>query len=155
MLGALAFEHAWRGHGIVMVEAKHDPQLEAQARRAAARWGRAFVMVSPEGPTVWDALASGGVDETVAKLLACEDWPEPFYLAEATRFLRWVVRAMEGSGTRLTLPRVLELCEPDRLATHAAKDGNPELSEEIRGSWTGSLSRSAATSPGFAAGSRC
>ena len=116
VLGALAFEYAWRGHGVVLVEAKRDPQLEEQARRAAARWGRAFVMVSPEGPTVWDALASGGVDETVAKLLACEEWSEPFYKAEATRFLRWVVRAIEGCETPLTLAQVLELCDPDRLA---------------------------------------
>ena len=76
-------------------------------------------------------LANGGVDETVAKLLACEEWSEPFYLAEATRFLRWVVRAMEGSGTRLTLPAVLGLCDPDRLAAHAAKHGDRELAGEV------------------------
>jgi hypothetical protein len=132
VLGVLAFEHAWSGHGVVLVEAKRDPQLEEQARRAAARWGRAFVMVSPEGPTVWDALASGGVDETVAKLLACEEWSEAFYKAEATRFLRWVVRAIDRCETPLTLPQVLDLCDPDRLAAHAAKHGNPALSEEIR-----------------------
>jgi hypothetical protein len=88
-------------------------------------------MVSPEGPTVWDALASGGVDETVANLLACEEWSEPFYKAEATRFLRWVVRAIEGCETPLTLAQVLELCDPDRLAAHAAQHGDPALSEEI------------------------
>ena len=127
----LAHEHALRGSGVVLVEAKNDPELEAQARRTAELVGRPFVLVSPEGPTVWDVLASGGVDETVAKLLACEEWSEPFYLAEATRFLRWVVRGMESSGTRLTLPAVLELCDPDRLAAHVAKHSTPELAGEL------------------------
>ena len=131
LLGVLAHEHALRGSGVVLVEAKNDPELEAQARRTADMVGRPFVLVSPEGPTVWDVLASGGVDETVAKLLACEEWSEPFYLAEATRFLRWVVRGMEGSGTRLTLPAVLGLCDPDRLAAHVAKHGTPELAGEL------------------------
>lgn len=131
LLGLLAFEYAFSGHGVVMVEAKRDPDLEAQARRAAARWGRPFILVSSEGPTVWDVLATGGVDETVSKLLACEEWSEAFYLAESTRFLRWVVRTMEGCGTRPTLQAVLGLCEPDRLAAHAAKHGNPALTEEL------------------------
>ena len=131
VLGVLAHEHALRGSGVVLVKAKNDPDLEAQARRTADMVGRPFVLVSPEGPTVWDVLASGGVDETVAKLLACEEWSEPFYLAEATRFLRWVVRGMEDSGTRLTLPAVLELCDPDRLAAHVAKDGTPELAGKL------------------------
>ena len=131
LLGVLAHEHALRGSGVVLVEAKNDPELEAQARRTAAAAGAPFVLVSPEGPTVWDVLATGGVDETVAKLLACEEWSEPFYLAEATRFLRWVVRGMEGSGTRLTLSAVLDLCEPDRLAAHTAKHGDRGLAGEV------------------------
>jgi hypothetical protein len=131
LLGVLAHEHAVRGSGVVLVEAKNDPELEAQARRSAEMVGRPFVLVGPEGPTVWDVLASGGVDETVAKLLACEEFSEPFYAAEATRFLRWVVRGMEGSGTRLTLAAVLELCDADRLAAHVAKRGSAELAGEL------------------------
>jgi energy-coupling factor transporter ATP-binding protein EcfA2 len=131
LLGVLAHEHAQRGSGVVLVEAKNDPELEAQARRTAAAFGRPFILVGPEGPTVWDVLATGGVDETVAKLLACEEWSEPFYLAEATRFLRWVIRGMEDSDTRLTLPAVLGLCDPDQLAAHAAKHGSPELAGEL------------------------
>jgi energy-coupling factor transporter ATP-binding protein EcfA2 len=131
LLAVLAHEHAKQGSGVVLVEAKHDPGLEAQLRRSAQLVGAPFILVSPEGPTVWDVLANGGVDETVAKLLACEDWSEPFYLSEATRFLRWVIRAMEGSGTRLTLPAVLGLCDPDRLAAHTAKHGDRELAAEV------------------------
>ena len=130
-LGVLAHEYGHAGHGVVLVEAKRDPSLERQARRIAGEYGRRFVMVSADGPAVWDPLASGGVDETVAKLLACEVFSEPYYEAESTRFLRWAVRAIEGSGTRLTLPRILELCDPDRLAAHAAQRGNPSLSEEL------------------------
>jgi hypothetical protein len=131
LLGVLVHEHAMRDSGVVLVEAKNDPELEAQARRTAGLVGAPFVLVSPDGPTVWDVLANGGVDETVAKLLACEEWSESFYLAEATRFLRWVVRAMEDSGTRLTLPAVLALCDPDRLAAHTAKHGDRELAGEV------------------------
>jgi energy-coupling factor transporter ATP-binding protein EcfA2 len=131
LLGVLAHEHAKRGSGVVVVEAKNDPGLEAQVRRSADLVGAPFVLVSPDGPTVWDLFANGGVDETVAKLLSCEEWSEPFYEAEATRFLRWVVRGMEGSGSRLTLPAILEHCEPDRLAAHVAKRGDADLAGEV------------------------
>ncbi len=140
VLGVLAHEYGEAGHGVVLVEAKRDPKLEAQARRTAARCRRRFVMVSADGPTVWDPFASGGVDETVAKLLACEEFLEPFYAAQGTRFVRWVIRAIEGCGNRITLPRVLELCEPDRLAAHAAKHGDPALSGEV-GAFVGSLTQ--------------
>lgn len=123
LLGVLAREYAIGGHGIVLAESKTDLELEHETRRIAEELGRPFVLVSPHGPTVWDVLATGGVDETVAKLLACEEWSEPYYLAGATRFLRWVVRGLENSGTRLTLSTVLEYCNPDRLAAHVAKHG--------------------------------
>ena len=131
LLGVLAHEHAKRGSGVVVVEAKNDPSLEAQVRRTADLVGAPFVLVSPDGPAVWDLFANGGVDETVAKLLSCEEWSEPFYEAEATRFLRWVIRGMEGSHTRLTLPTILGLCEPDHLAAHVAKQGDPDLAGEV------------------------
>lgn len=131
LLGVLAHEHAKRGSGVVVVEAKNDLGLEAQVRRSADLVGAPFVLVSPDGPTVWDLFANGGVDETVAKLLSCEEWSEPFYEAEATRFLRWVIRGMDGSGSRLTLRAILELCEPDRLAAHVAKQGDPDLAGEV------------------------
>jgi hypothetical protein len=133
VLGVLAHEYGEAGHGIVMVEAKRDPNLEAQARRTAARCGRRFVMVSADGSTVWDLFASGGIDDTVAKLLACESYSEPHYESQAIRFLRWVIRGMEGCGTRLTLPRILSLCEPDQLGTQVSKEGGPELNEQVGG----------------------
>jgi hypothetical protein len=130
-LGVLAHEYGHAGHGVLLVEAKRDPSLELQARRIATEYERRFMLVSADGPTVWNPLASGGVDETVAKLLACEVFSEPYYEAESTRFLRWVIRAMEARGTRLTLPRILELCDPDRLAAHAARSSDRSLIEEL------------------------
>ncbi len=131
LLGLMASEYARSGHGVVLVEAKTDPDLEAEARRAAAAAGRPFVLVSPDGPVVWDLLATGGVDETVAKLLACEVYTEPHFKSEAVRLLRWVVRAMQGCDTPMTLPEVLRLCAPDRLAAHASKHGSPELAGQV------------------------
>ncbi len=131
LLGLLATEYALGGHGGVLVEAKTDFELEHEMRRIATELGRPFIMVSPHGTAVWDVLATGGVDETVAKLLACEEWSEPYYLAGATRFLRWVVRGLEDSGTRLTLSTVLEYSNPDRLAAHVAKHGSPDVAREI------------------------
>ena len=152
VLSLMASEYARSGHGVVLVEAKTDPELEAEARRAAAAAGRPFVLVSPDGPVVWDLLATGGVDETVAKLLACEVWTEPYFRSEAVRLLRWVVRAMEGCDTPLTLPEVLRLCAPDRLAAHASKHGSPELARPgRRTSSRASPPRSAPTSPACAA----
>ena len=131
VLSLMASEYARSGHGVVLVEAKTDPDLEAEARRAAAAAGRPFVLVSPDGPIVWDLLATGGVDETVAKLLACEVYTEPHFKSEAVRLLRWVVRAMKGCDTPMTLPEILRLCAPDRLAAHASKHGSPELARQV------------------------
>jgi hypothetical protein len=131
LLGLLASEYVIGGHAAVIAEAKTDFELEHKLRQVATDLGRPFFLVSPHGPTVWDVLATGGVDETVAKLLACEEWSEPYYLAGATRFLRWVVRGLESSGTRLTLSQILEYSNPDRLAAHVAKNGAPGVSREI------------------------
>jgi hypothetical protein len=131
VLSLMASEYARSGHGVVLVEAKTDPNLEAEARRAAAAAGRPFVLVSPDGPVVWDLLATGGVDEAVAKLLACEAYTEPHFKSQAVRLLRWVVRAVQGCGTPMTLPEILWLCSPDRLAAHASKHGAPELARQV------------------------
>jgi len=131
LLAVLALEGAARGGAVVMVEGKTDPGLERQVRVAAQTVGREFVMVSPSGDHVWDMLATGDIDETVAKLLACEDWTEPYYEAEAVRFLRWVVRVGRRLEGKLGLLRVLELCEPDRLAAAAATTRNAELTDKV------------------------
>ncbi len=38
---------------------------------------------------------------------------------------------MQGCGTAMTLPEILRLCAPDRLAAHASKHGSPELARQV------------------------
>jgi Type IV secretion-system coupling protein DNA-binding domain len=136
-LGALLVDHVARaGHGAVVIEAKNDAALLASARSAAAARGATFRLFSPEGPSAYDPLADGSVDERSERLIAVEDWGSAdadFYRQAASPFLRAVIRTLDAGPAQTTLATVAGACSPDGLMNTAAESGDREILEQVRG----------------------
>jgi hypothetical protein len=135
-LGALLVDHVVRaGHGAVVLEAKNDAALLSAAKAAACARGVAFHLFSSAGPSIYDPLAHGSVDERSERLVAVEDWGSAdadFYRQAASPFLRLVIRVLDAGSTPTTLAAVAAACSPDALANAAADAGDQELLEESR-----------------------
>jgi hypothetical protein len=135
-LGALLVDHVVRaGHGAVVIEAKNDAALLEAARSAADSRRRSLRFFSPEGPSIYDPLARGTVDERSERLIAVEDWGSAdadFYRQAASPFLRTVIRTLDAGAPPVTLAAVAGSCSPDGLVNAAAEAGDPDLLAEAR-----------------------
>jgi hypothetical protein len=135
-LAALLVDHVVRaGHGAVVIEAKTDAALLAAARSAAAARGAVLRLFSPEGPSIYDPLAHGSVDERSERLVAVEDWGSAdadFYRQAASPFLRSVIRVLDAGPLRATLGAVASACTPDQLLNAAIESGDPDLLSETQ-----------------------
>jgi hypothetical protein len=135
-LGALLVDHvAGARHGAVVIEAKNDAALLEAARSAATARGARFRLFSPEGPTIYDPLAHGSVDERSERLVAVEDWGSAdadFYRQAASPFLRTVIRTLDAGTAPTTLAGVAAACSPDGLANAATEAGDATLLDEVR-----------------------
>jgi hypothetical protein len=135
-LAALLVEHVVRaGHGAVVLEAKNDGALLAAAEAAATGRRTRFRLFSAEGPSIYDPLAHGSVDERSERLIAVEDWGSAdadFYRQAASPFLRLVIRVLDAGSAPTTLAAVAAACSPDALVNAAAAAGDVDLLEESR-----------------------
>jgi hypothetical protein len=134
-LAALLVEYVARsGFGAVILEAKTDAALLEAAESAAAARGVPFRLVSPAGPSGYDPLAKGSVDERSERLVAAQTWGSEdadFYRQAASPFLRLVLRVLDLGGEPVTLARVVEHCDPDELVNTAMEGRPPPLAEEV------------------------
>lgn len=104
-----------RGLPVVIVDPKDDPELRAQAIGTAASAGRRVIEFSPEGPACFNPLGSGSEGEIADKALAGETFTEPHYLRQAQRYIGHAVRALRATGDEVSLPRLAERLDPERL----------------------------------------
>lgn len=134
-LAALLVDYVARsGFGAVILEAKNDSALLDAARRAASGRGAAFHLFTPDGPSRYDPLAHGDVDERSERLLAVESWGSAdagFYRQAASPFLRLVIRVIDGSSEPLTLTAVAQHCDPDELENLASSLADRDLASEV------------------------
>jgi hypothetical protein len=134
-LAALLVDYVGRsGFGAVILEAKNDAALLGAARRAAADRGVPFHLFTPDGPSRYDPLAHGDVDERSERLLAVESWGSAdagFYRQASSPFLRLVIRVLDGSAESLTLPTVASNCDPDELENLASSLDDADLLAEV------------------------
>jgi hypothetical protein len=146
-LAALLTEYVIRsGFGAIVLEAKVDGALRQAAASAAAAENKPFHLISPGGPSAYDPLADGSVDERSERLIAVEDWGSAdadFYRQAASPFLRLVIRALDSvqidqakksngsSRPDTTLRTVASACAPDRLENIAEHISDPDLVDEI------------------------
>lgn len=134
-LAALLVDYVARsGFGAVILEAKNDAALLDAARQAAAGRGAPFHLFTPDGPSRYDPLAYGDVDERSERLLAVESWGSAdagFYRQAASPFLRLVIRVIDSSTERLSLESVAHHCDPDELENLASSVSEPDLVAEV------------------------
>lgn len=134
-LAALLVEYVVRsGFGAVVLEAKTDRALRDAAAGAAAARGVPFHFVSPDGPSAYDPLGHGSIDERSERLVAVESWGSAdadFYRQAASPFLRLVLRTLDRLSERATLGAVARCCDPDELENLVAESGDPRAVEEV------------------------
>jgi hypothetical protein len=135
-LAALLVDYVVRsGFGAVVLEAKSDAALRDAAADAAAERGVPFHLVSPEGPSGYDPLAQGEVDERSERLVATQEWgtgDADFYRQAASPFLRTVLEVLDAVPEPVTLARVARYCDPDELAKLAMAEIPERLALEIK-----------------------
>ena len=117
-----------------------DPRGEERlglARRRApggGQPGRGLSSLHAHGPSRYDPLAHGDVDERSERLLAVESWGSAdagFYRQAASPFLRLVIRVLDASSERLTLSAVAQHCDPDELENLASSLTDRDLVAEV------------------------
>jgi hypothetical protein len=134
-LAALLVDYVTRsGFGAVVLEAKTDSTLRDSAERAALARGADFHFLSPHGPSTYDPLAHGSVDERSERLIAVESWGSTdagFYRQAASPFLRLVLRTLDRSSQPTTLATVAAHCDPDQLENLAGTVDDAEGASEV------------------------
>ncbi len=116
------------------MEAKIDHALLEAAQGAAAARGVPFHLFSPDGPSGYDPLAHGSVDERSERLIAVESWGSAdagFYRQAASPFLRLVLRVLDAGSEPVTLASVARHCDPDELINLASAGGDQEVLAEV------------------------
>ena len=135
-LAAMLVDYVTRSSfGAVVMEAKTDRALLEAARGAAAARGVAFHLFSASGPSGYDPLAHGSVDERSERLIAVESWGSAdagFYRQAASPFLRMELRVLDASAEPVTLASVARHCDPDELVNLASRGGDPEVISEVK-----------------------
>ncbi len=122
------------GFGAVVMEAKTDAALCEASRASAAARGIPFHLFSPDGPSTFDPLAHGSVDERSERLIAVESWGSTdagFYRQAASPFLRLVLRTLDATGRAVTLSTVARYCAPDELTNLAQECEDPRTADEV------------------------
>jgi len=134
-LAAFLIEYVARsGFGAVVLEAKSDRTLLDAAQAAAAQRQTRFHLLSPDGPSTYDPLARGSVDERSERLIAVESWGSTdagFYRQASSPYLRMVLRTLDSSIPRVTLSTVAHYCDPDELQNLARQCEDAELAAEV------------------------
>ena len=134
-LAALLVDYVVRsGFGAVVLEAKTDRVLRDAAQASAEARGIPFHFFSPTGPSGYDPLAYGSVDERSERLIAVENWGSAdadFYRQAASPFLRLVLRVLDRSGQQVTLASVAKYCDPDELENLTLVCDDADLAAEV------------------------
>lgn len=120
--------------GVVLIDAKGDPDTTDLLRRAALADNRPFYSFSLDGDSHhWNPLAHGTPSEKADKLIAAEEWTEPHYKRLYQRYLLNLFTAIDGRGDQADLATVVELLHPERFALYAREISQPQVAAQIDG----------------------
>jgi conjugal transfer pilus assembly protein TraD len=117
-LTAILGQQIRAGRGVVAIDLKGSAELAGALASCASAAGRPLRVWSLDGQERWNPLAQGNPTELKDRLIGTERFSEPHYLRAAERYLQLAlqVHAATAPGIPATLPRVVELLDPRRLA---------------------------------------
>ena len=108
-----------RGRPVVAIDLKGSPAFVRVLAESAAAAGRPITVWTIDGGAHWNPLAHGNATELKDKLIGTERFTEPHYKRAAERYVQTAlqVSARSHPDRAPTLPEVVALMEPRRLAT--------------------------------------
>lgn len=116
--------------GVVVIDAKGDPQIAQKLRAFARAFRRPFYSFSLDGNShQWNPLAYGTPSERADKLIAAEQWTEPHYKRLYQRYLLALFVAADARGDVVDLAKVVQLLQPERLALYAREINDPRIDQ--------------------------
>lgn len=139
---AIAQAYVQAGLAAIVIDPKGDRELRETLRATAAGVGARFRVWSPDGDTVYNPIARGGVTEIADKALAAHQWSEPHYELATQRLLGHALATMRVAGLwPPSLSALVAHMDPERLDALASRAGGA-IAERTHG-YVDSLSGSA------------
>lgn len=110
------------GGPCLVIDLKGDPALAKQLRAWARQAGREFLWWQVGRQQVrYDVLAGGDASEQASRLMRFSEWTEPHYKSVAEDLVALAIRVAHAIHEHPTLPDVVRLLDPHRLADEAAR----------------------------------
>ena len=95
-----------RGKPVIVVDGKGDPGFLEDLRRMAEAYGRKFQGFSYTGNVHYNPFRHGKPTELKDKMIAIEEWTDPYYKRAAERYLQLVFRVLTLSKKKIDLHTV-------------------------------------------------
>jgi TraM recognition site of TraD and TraG len=127
-----------------VVDLKGSPKVVAPLAAWARRYGRPFWLFSFDGPCTYDPLTRGDPSRRKDLVIGAGDWPDTgpavYFKKVAGDYLQVVFQVMDATRRpgRAALDELVELLDPQVLATRAAASRNGDLAD-VAAKWAGRL----------------
>ncbi|WP_165875799.1 type IV secretory system conjugative DNA transfer family protein [Hazenella coriacea] len=104
-----------RGKPVIVVDGKGDPGLIKDLEELSQRYDRRFQKFSYRDHTHYNPFRHGDATELKDKLVAIEEWSEPYYKRAAERYLQLVFRVLKLLDMQIDLIEVQKMLDSKRL----------------------------------------
>jgi conjugal transfer pilus assembly protein TraD len=121
-----------RGKPVIIVDGKGDSAFLEEMREMAESYGREFQGFSYTGTTHYNPFRHGTPTELKDKMMAMEEWSEPYYQRAAERYLQLVFRVLQLANVPVDLHIVQRMLVQKNLMNMVKKLKNIEKEEADR-----------------------
>ncbi|WP_044641379.1 type IV secretory system conjugative DNA transfer family protein [Risungbinella massiliensis] len=104
-----------RGKPCIIIDGKGDLGFMEEIRELAEFYNRDFQGFSYTGKTKYNPLRRGNYTELKDKLIAIEEWTEPYYKRAAERYLQLVFKILQLAGRTIDLQTVQDMLTQKNL----------------------------------------
>jgi deoxyadenosine/deoxycytidine kinase len=118
-----------RGKPVIIVDGKGDSSFLEEMREMSEAYGREFQGFSYTGDMHYNPFRHGRATELKDKMMAMEEWSEPYYKRAAERYLQLVFRVLQLSDSAVDLHTVQRMLVQKNLMNVVKKLKNIEKEE--------------------------
>lgn len=121
-----------RGKPVIIVDGKGDSAFLEEMREMSEAYGREFQGFSYHGKTHYNPFRHGTPTELKDKMMAMEEWSEPYYQRAAERYLQLIFRVLQLANVPVDLHIVQSMLVQKNLMNMVKKLKNIEKEEADR-----------------------